>query len=252
MSSQTIIPVPPQVRDREEVPAVERLGVALLHDDSLAMRGAISAIQDASDLFFTRSFNAADDITDYLAERPAETDVLVVTVPRQPAPGFFDSVGEWTRSTKVLAVSPATDPDRLASLVEAGVHGYLDADTECATLFAALNTVAKGNFFMSGRAVRDVLRKQATPASEPYTDGVPDALTVRERQVLALVADGWTHKQIGTRLYLSKATVDTYVQRIRQKLGLRNKAELTRAAMGFGIRPAADIGGPRNPGAIAG
>ena len=64
-------------------------------------------------------------------------------------------------------------------------------------------------------------------------------LTARERDVLVMVARGLTHKQIGTRLNLTKATVDTYVHRIRQKVGAVNKAGLTRIAMQLRLLPEA-------------
>jgi DNA-binding CsgD family transcriptional regulator len=60
-------------------------------------------------------------------------------------------------------------------------------------------------------------------------------LTRRERDVLVMVAQGLTHKQIGTRLSLSKATIDTYIHRVRQKVGSGNKADLTRLAMDLGL-----------------
>ncbi|MCW6007305.1 helix-turn-helix transcriptional regulator [Micromonospora sp. CPCC 205371] len=63
------------------------------------------------------------------------------------------------------------------------------------------------------------------------TGGAPE-LSTREQQVLQQIALGLTHRQIGRRLGISQHTVDTYVKRIRAKLGLGNKAELTRAALG--------------------
>ncbi len=71
-------------------------------------------------------------------------------------------------------------------------------------------------------------------------EGCPH-LSERERQVLAYIASGLTHSQIATRMRISKATVDTYVGRIRRKLGAGNKADLTRAALTLDLvtRPSA-------------
>jgi DNA-binding NarL/FixJ family response regulator len=206
------------------------LKVVLLYDGSLAVRGAFSALDSARKLFSVESVRTIADVEERLSASP---QVLVVPVSERVDAALLKAVREWSPSTGVLAVSTASGPGRIASLIAAGVRGYVDLDTECETLFAAVHTVAKGSFFLSGRAVGELFTTTEATA-EP---GVPSELTERERQVLALIADGWTHKQIGSRLYLSKATVDTYVQRIRQKLGLRNKAELTRAAMRFGIGP---------------
>ncbi|MFD6247053.1 helix-turn-helix transcriptional regulator, partial [Streptomyces roseolus] len=68
----------------------------------------------------------------------------------------------------------------------------------------------------------------------PLTDGMP--LSARERQVLHMLAQGLTHDQTARRLGISRHTVDTYVKRVRGKLGLGNKAELVRAAMAYAGR----------------
>nr|WP_244984039.1 helix-turn-helix transcriptional regulator [Actinomadura citrea] len=74
------------------------------------------------------------------------------------------------------------------------------------------------------------------------TPAATDQLSLREQQVLDCIANGYTHGQIARHLGISRHTVDTYVKRIRGKLNLGNKAELTRAAVqavsGFGIRHA--------------
>lgn len=70
------------------------------------------------------------------------------------------------------------------------------------------------------------------PDPEPQTDPEPlPRLSLREQEVLGYIASGLTHGQTATRMRLTKATVDTYVERIRRKLGAGNKADLTRAAV---------------------
>ncbi|MEN3358856.1 MAG: two-component system, NarL family, uhpT operon response regulator UhpA [Mycobacteriales bacterium] len=79
------------------------------------------------------------------------------------------------------------------------------------------------------RAVAPGRLPPPVPATRPHPAG--PALSTREREVLAAIAGGLTHAQIARRLRIATATVDTYVARIRTKLGVGNKAELTRAAM---------------------
>ena len=93
---------------------------------------------------------------------------------------------------------------------------------------AAVETVAAGGFAMSSQ-LADIL--QAGFAVQPPTAPPGPQLSAREEETLGLIARGLTHAQVAKRMGVSKATVDTYVERIRAKLQVGNKAELTRVAL---------------------
>jgi len=98
---------------------------------------------------------------------------------------------------------------------------------------AAAYAVAAGLLFICDGAPR--INEPAMASSQgvdPRFRTVPAVdLSPREEQVLQLISDGFTHSQVATRIGVTKATVDTYVERIRAKLKVGNKAELTRAAL---------------------
>ncbi|MFD0686469.1 thioesterase domain-containing protein [Actinomadura fibrosa] len=214
--------------------------VVFLHDGSLALSGALNALESARNLYSVTAVRTPADVHHHLAARPGETGVLIVGLPPVVNSEFLSHVRAWTRSALVLAIARTADFAQLTTLTEAGVNGYMDMDMEPEALFAALTLLSRGRFLLSGSTESGLLRRvaEAERPRYPSPPAMLGELTEREGQVLGLVADGWTHKQISTRLGLSKATVDTYVQRIRQKLGLHNKAELTRAAVEYGLSPA--------------
>jgi DNA-binding CsgD family transcriptional regulator len=107
----------------------------------------------------------------------------------------------------------------------AGVRGWVHRDAPEEVVVAAVLAVVAGGTFRPGAG------------HAPGRADVP-VLSPRERQVLRYIAAGLTHSQIASRLAISHHTVDTYVRRIRSKLGLGNKAELTRAAL-LGVADAA-------------
>ena len=98
-------------------------------------------------------------------------------------------------------------------------------------LVAAVRTVASGGFALSSQ-LADILQGELArvPAAAGTTAATP-ALSPREEEALDLVARGLTHAQAASRMGVSRATVDTYVERIRAKLHVGNKAELARAAI---------------------
>lgn len=111
------------------------------------------------------------------------------------------------------------DYHHLASL---GVCGIVDRNSDAETFCRAIDQAAKGGAFFT------------SCGDEPSTDGKPSTTTTlsrREQEVLRYIADGMTHRQIARTLHISPHTIDTYVRRIRSKLGVGNKAEITRIAM---------------------
>lgn len=209
--------------------------VVFLHDGSLLMRGVLSALESAPQLYRVTAVQTAAEVHRLLKET-CEPPILLLGLPRAIDDRLIDDLRDWTQRSLVLGISQMLDRRQLCALVRAGLHGYLDMTTEVNTLIIALSIVARDRFFLSG-SIGGELFSESAGAPAPAPVGLPSGLTEREGQVLALVAEGWTHKQISSKLGLSKATIDTYVQRIRQKLGLRNKADLTRAAVKYGLGP---------------
>lgn len=117
-----------------------------------------------------------------------------------------------------------------------GAQGYIGKDIDSCALLSAVQAVGTGGVYLGQPMAESLMSEGAhspvtvTPEPERLFD-----LTAREREVLAMIAEGFTHRQISTRLMLSKATVDTYVHRIRQKVGAINKAGLTRVALTMGL-----------------
>ncbi|MET9380891.1 LuxR C-terminal-related transcriptional regulator [Streptomyces sp. NPDC002928] len=135
---------------------------------------------------------------------PCHLDVLVTDHrPRDPAIG--------TRAAQILLMSP-TDPPPDLDMAASGFAGHLSERSTAAELAAAIRDAA------------------ARDAPERRDEG-GFTLSARERQVLRLIADGYTHDQTARRLGLSRHTVNTYVKRAKGKLGLGNKAELARAVL---------------------
>jgi DNA-binding NarL/FixJ family response regulator len=120
-----------------------------------------------------------------------------------------------------VVVDTRTECDALRRLLDlAGADVAVCVTTEAELPVAA----GEGDLVIRASSVAAAQPTSRDPVARP-------ALSTREQQVLAAIARGLTHAQIARRLHISVATVDTYVARIRAKLGVGNKAELTRAAL---------------------
>jgi two-component system invasion response regulator UvrY len=143
---------------------------------------------------------------------PSTPDVLISQVPDRTAP---EVAADLTGSVPILGVLPAGSvPVRPADL-PAGYYGWVGADVEVDELVIAIRAVAAGQPYRP-------------PAATTVDTTV---LSPREREALLLIGEGLTHHQVARRMGVAKSTVETYVERIREKLCLGNKAELTRAAL---------------------
>ena len=107
-----------------------------------------------------------------------------------------------------------------------GASGFLLKDTELADLAKAVWVVAHGDQLDSPSMNRKLVAEFATRVKQPHPATELDAITQREREVIALVADGLTNDEIAQKLCMSPATVRTHVSRAMTKLGVRDRAQL--------------------------
>jgi DNA-binding NarL/FixJ family response regulator len=122
--------------------------------------------------------------------------------------------------------------------LRAGASGFLVKDTPPADLIRAVRVVAEGDALLSPGVTRRLIGKYAEHAKEPPADDALATLTDREREVVALVAEGLSNQEIAHRLVMSPWTAKTHVSRAMMKLGVRDRAQLVVIAFESGlVRP---------------
>ena len=128
------------------------------------------------------------------------------------------------------------DPGQLlVPVLEAGGSGYVGKETADRDLAAAVRAVASGEVFVPPSATRVLVEVCRGPGRADRAA----VLSGREREVLALTAGGYNSTEIGDRLHISAKTVDTYRQRVMEKLDLHHRSELVRFALRNGMLAAA-------------
>ena len=132
--------------------------------------------------------------------------------------------------TRVLALSMHKDSVYVREILRAGARGYLLKDSGDADLVAAVRAIAKGEGYISPAVSDAVLSDYRKHVTDPL-----DLLTSREREVLQLIAEGKTNKEIAGALNLSVYTVEAHRGRIMEKLNLHSTGELVRFALRNGL-----------------
>ena len=166
-----------------------------------------------------------------LAER-LRPDIIVmdVTMPELGGVEATRRIRESVLSAKVLAVSMHKDSVYVREILRAGADGYLLKDSRGDDMLAAIRAVWNGEGYISPAVSQAVLEDYRKQAKAPI-----DLLTARERDVLQLVAEGFTNKEIASKLKLSVYTAEGYRARIMEKLNLHSTGELVRFAMRSGL-----------------
>ena len=175
----------------------------------------------------------ADDGLDALqltqAQHP-DVAVLDVSMPRMTGLQAAREIRAHSPDTRVLLLSMHDDERYFFEGLEAGAAGYVlkrAADTD---LIEALRTIAAGRTFLSDEAQVTLMREWEEGRAEPE-----DPLTPRELEVVKLVAEAYTNRQIADTLQLSEKTIESHRANLLAKLGMRDRVELVRYAIRRGL-----------------
>jgi DNA-binding NarL/FixJ family response regulator len=175
-----------------------------------------------------------------LAER-FNPDVVIMdlTMPDMDGAAATKAILAKPTTTRVLVLTMHAEEEYLLPLLEAGASGYLVKSAADLELVTAVRAVAHGDPYVSSSASH-VLIKGLTKKDPAQVDHDRyNSLTQRERDVLRLVAQGYSAPEIGEQLFISPKTVDTYKQRINEKLGISHRSEYVDFALKVGILGAA-------------
>lgn len=208
----------------------------VLADDHVVVRAGLRAVLgSAKDIeVIGEARNGREAIT--MAER-FQPDVVVMDLDMPDTDGITATKEIVSKglSARVLVLTMHAEEDYLVPLMEAGAAGYLVKSAADRDLVDAVRAVAHGDVYVRPAAAR-VLAKNLTK-KDPAADERArfEKLTQREQDVLKYVAQGYSAPEIGERLFISPKTVDTYKQRIQEKLGLAHRSDYVQLALRLGI-----------------
>ncbi|GAA3849652.1 response regulator transcription factor [Saccharothrix violaceirubra] len=204
-----------------------RVRVFVVDDHAVVRSGVRAEVGDRVDIV-----GEADDVASAVQGiRALEPDVVLLDVhlPGGGGRAVLDDVATAYPQVRFLALSVSDVAEDVIAVIRAGARGYLTKAVSGPELVDAIIRVAAGDACFSPRLAGFVLDAfRGGPSTSPDPDF--DRLTRRERDVLRLVAAGYTYKEIGTRLSISARTVETHAAAVLRKLQLSDRRELTRWA----------------------
>ena len=158
-------------------------------------------------------------------------DVLLMDVSMPDMNGFdaTQRIRTFDESVKVLILTMHDEEELVARCLEAGASGYIIKDAPASQLLYAIETVQKGEKYLSPSVLKKVVAGYVKNSQRPQTSY--DRLSGREREVLKLLADGLSVKEIAIRLNLSVKTVDVHKYNLMRKIDVHDRSELIKYAI---------------------
>ena len=206
--------------------------VFIVDDHELVRRGLIDLLTTTDDLIIV---GEAATVGEALRRIPAAAPDVALLDARLPDGSGIDVCREIRsshESVRCLILTSYDDDEALYAAVMAGASGYLLKQIGGNSLIDGIRQVAAGRSLLDPAVTQKLLDRLRHPV-EP--DPVAGSLTAREREILDLIADGCTNRQIGERLFIAEKTVKNYVSGLLTKLGMQRRTQA--AVYGASLRP---------------
>lgn len=199
-----------------------KISLLLADDHKIVRQGFRMLLEAEKDLsVIEEAGNGREVIEKAMALKP---DIVIMDIDMPEINGIIATQQITSRepSIKVIALSMLTEEEMVDQLIQAGVSGYVVKDSAVDELIKAIRSVAAGHLYFSPAILKIVIEKQRNPKKKSTH------LTFREKEVLQLVAQGKTNKEISSILSISVKTVEKFRQQIMDKLNIHDIANLTR------------------------
>jgi two-component system response regulator NreC len=208
--------------------------IILADDHAIVRHGLSQSIQQEEDMEVVGQ--AENGLSTIKLVRELSPDIVIMDI-SMPDVNGMDATREIVRdfpNVKIIALSMHSAKKFVSEMFKAGACGYLLKDCEFDELANAIRTVMSGKSYLSPE-ITDVVVDGYIKTSDEDKSSVFSTLTKRERQVLQLMAEGKTTKQIGLKLHISPKTVEAHRLRVMEKLNIDNVAQLTKYAIQEGL-----------------
>ena len=208
----------------------EKIRILLADDHAVVRQGFKMILAAQPDMEIVGEAGNGREALDLAGQLQPDVIVMDVAMPELNGIEATRRIADLSPRSRVLALSMHKDSVYVREILRAGARGYLLKDSISSDLLAAVRAIARGEGYLSPGVSDAVLNDYRRHVTDPI-----DLLSSREREVLQMIAEGKTNKEIATVLNLSVYTVDAHRGRIMEKLNLHSVTDLVRFAVRAGL-----------------
>ncbi len=208
----------------------------ILADDHAVVRAGLKAVLGvAKDIQVVGEASNGREALSAVERLDPDVVVMDLTMPEMDGVAATEALVAQKARARVLVLTMHAEDEYLVPLLEAGASGYLVKSAADRELVDAVRAVAHGDTYVQPSAARALARGLKRKEAHADERDRFERLTERERDVLRLVAAGFSAPEIGEQLFISPKTVDTYKQRVNDKLGLQHRNDYVTVALKLGL-----------------
>lgn len=214
---------------------MSRIKILVADDHALLREGIIAILKLHDDVEVVgEASDGMDAIQKALKLKP---DIVLMDI-AMPGLGGLEATVEIKKTApniKILVLSQYDDREYVSRLIKAGVSGYILKHAVGTDLLSSIRAVARGEFYLYSAIASSVIGDYLSKGTAAIEEDPYERLTDREKQVLKLIAEGHTHKEIASMLDISVKTVIAHYTNFQEKLDIRTRAGLIKFALQRGI-----------------
>jgi len=209
---------------------MKKIKVLLVDDHQIILDGIKSLLENADEIQVVATANDGNEALNTLKLITIDVILMDIDMPKLNGIDATRQIHEKYKDVRVIMLTMHNESAMIKNLIEIGAHGYLLKNSSKEELLDAIYKVAKGEKYFSSEVTMSLLNPEKSKTSDIQID-----FTQREIEIIQLLADGHTNKEIGVKLFISHRTVDTHRTNILKKVGVNNVAGLISFAIKNGL-----------------
>jgi two-component system response regulator NreC len=214
----------------------QKIRVVVADDHAILRAGLRMLINAQADMTVVAEAQDGIEAVDAIQRTKPDVAILDVTMPRSGGLDAINEIVTKSRSTRILLLTMHEEPAYLRTALSAGASGYVLKKSVDADLLTAIRAVHKGRAYVDSELAEVLVRDAISPdASDRDGTAARSLLSDRELQVLKLVAEGFSSREVAEQIFVSTKTVETYRSRFAEKLGLKSRAQIVQYALNLGL-----------------
>ncbi len=207
--------------------------VLIVDDHAIVRTGLRTLIHAESTMELVGEATGGYEAIDLVEKLRPDVLVLDLSMPDLDGISVTKKIRTQYLDLHILILTIHEDEALLRAALKAGAGGYILKHAAESELISAINTILRGDLYVDPSMVRKLFLEDVTPSVSPSTSSV--TLTPRETEVLKLIVQGYTNRQIGEELSISIRTAESHRSNLSEKLGLHSRVDLVRYAREHGL-----------------
>jgi two-component system, NarL family, nitrate/nitrite response regulator NarL len=212
----------------------QKIKVLIVDDHPVVRKGLQSCLGKQNEIDLLGEAVDGEDALRQCREKKPDVVLMDIDMPKKNGLEVTTILRKEAPALKVLILSAHNNKEYIFRIIQSGAHGYVSKESSPAELLHAIQSVYQGEVFFSPEVARAALNQLVNRGTrnDPFSQ-----LTDREREVLVLIAEGQSNKEIASKLNIGVRTIETHRERIMRRLDIHSVAGLTRFAIANGLVP---------------